>query len=100
MKASIKELCKREGLKSQVKVGDMRESISKYHDMLAEESAKLILAKSEGGDEPFTMELCLSLKGKINKILKKNKSEWAVEKVSFDTYVGRAIVIKAKTKKA
>lgn len=89
MKATIKELCKREGLKSQVKVGDMKESISKYHDMLAEETASLVEVSSQGDDKPFTVELCESLKKKINKILKKKKINYVVDKVTFDTYVSQ-----------
>lgn len=87
MKALIKELAKREGLKSEVKIGDLREAVSKLQDMLAEEIAKLILDNTTNSnaheDSVFTHELCISLNKKINKILKKNKHTHTVDNVSF-----------------
>lgn len=104
MKNTIKELCLREGKKSQVKIGDMKESISKYHDMITEEMVTNMLADYEGKpptDQTFISEFVDSLIKKANAILKKKKVNLSYVhiKVNSDIKIGETPVKKVTKKK-
>lgn len=68
MKQTIKELCKREGKKSQTAIGNVKETVSKYQDMLAEE-----IVKRESN--VFVTEFLNSLHKKITKLDKTLKGK-------------------------
>lgn len=95
MKNLIKELAKREGLKSQVKVGNLRETVSKLQDILAEEVVEQILIESPGGDDMLAEEFLTALGKKVNSILKKKKSKYFVEKIIMDIH-GTLLPVKTK----
>lgn len=90
MKATIKELAKREGLKSEVKIGDLREAVSKLQDMLAEESVESMICDLEGKEKPlpkFGAEFLTTLVKKCNAILKKKKRKERFEHIGLDQHI-------------
>ena len=72
MKAIIKEICKREGLKSQTSIGNVREVTARLVEILADESTVI--------NSPLTIEFlkCLEKKSK-NKFKKIKKSLIAID---------------------
>lgn len=101
MKNLIKELAKREGLKSQVKIGDLRETMSKFNDMLAEEMVDSMINQIEMKDvvhPKYTADFCSSLIKKCNAILKKKKRSEVFNFISFDNNVGTNLGTKKKVK--
>lgn len=86
MKATIKELAKREGKKSQVAIGNLKEVISKLQDMLAEELVNNFLQVSNGEKitkTVFTGEFLDTIAKKSNAIVKKKKSKVKFEIIQF-----------------
>jgi len=103
MKAFIKELAKREGLKSEVKIGDLREAVSKLQDMLAEEAVENMICELEGKEKPtpvFGAEFLPTLVKKCNAILKKKKRKERFEHIGLDQHVdiNPAPIVKPETK--
>jgi len=90
MKNLIKELAKREGLKSQVKIGDLRETVSKLQDMLAEESVDAVMCDLEGKAKTYPLfgdDFFIALAKKCNAILKKKKVKARYKHITLDQHI-------------
>lgn len=89
MKNLIKELAKREGKKSQVKVGDLRETMSKFQDIIAEEMVLHIEHAHHGKEfkDVYAREFLPRIADKINKLLKKKKLIFVCTRIRIDQQV-------------